>query len=616
MSPIAATALLTLTACTRDYALVEHPDDPIDALIEVAPDHLDYGLAEEGEVAVQALRVHNIGTVAADVSVVITPAPASFTVLEPSLPATVTVGDTLEVAVAYEPHDAVEVAVAEVYLEDREFPEDVVELLGSLAVRMLEVEPAVYDFGPTGIGCAEEVTLTLTSVGELPVRVESLAEAGEGFALLEPPSLPVDLEPGDSLEVEVQYQPLGNAASEGTLWVGADTDAGRHTAVQTGEGTEELFCLGYDEGASFDLSFVFDSYEADIAFLLDTTGSMSGTASQVASGFQSIASKLAEAREDFTYGFATFDDYNYSSYGAGEDKPFDLQQQQTTNVGLVQAALDAISIHSGGDGPESGIEALYQAATGAGYDQDCSGTRDRSTDVSPFVASASDAFKGRLPGTYDAAVEGTGELGGMGFRDSAVPIFVLATDNYLRDPDAGYPSPGGCPFDAGASDTISAILALEGQFIGIAVTNLEPLAQMEALAAATGSYGDMDGDGLAEEAAISFSSGSLADTVADAIVGLAGHAHFDRVTLEVVTDPCDIVLSIAPRSYEDVEAGTELEFTVELYLPAGTEATAECLTAELHLVGDERVVLEATTVTLAVEQGGVGGRPRRSPAPP
>ena len=105
----------------------------------------------------------------------------------------------------------------------------------------------------------------------------------------------------------------------------------------------------------------------DVAFLLDTTGSMSGTANAMASEFSAIVTALNALIPDAEYGFATYDDYAYAGYGysSSGDKPFILRQQITDNTAAVQAELSGVPIHFGGDGPESGMEALYQGANGA-----------------------------------------------------------------------------------------------------------------------------------------------------------------------------------------------------------------------------------------------------------
>ena len=157
----------------------------------------------------------------------------------------------------------------------------------------------------------------------------------------------------------------------------------------------------------------------DVAFLLDTTGSMSGTANAMASEFSAIVTALNALIPDAEYGFATYDDYAYAGYGysSSGDKPFILRQQITDNTAAVQAELSGVPIHFGGDGPESGMEALYQGASGGGYDQNCNGIYDSATDVKPFLSSADDAFVGAGGQSYNSTDSGGGFIGGFGFRD-------------------------------------------------------------------------------------------------------------------------------------------------------------------------------------------------------
>ena len=194
--------------------------------------------------------------------------------------------------------------------------------------------------------------------------------------------------------------------------------------------------------------------------------------------------------------------------------------------------LSGVPIHFGGDGPESGMEALYQGANGSGYDQNCNGIYDSATDVKPFLSSADDAFIGAGGQSYNSTDSGGGFIGGFGFRDYALPVMVYATDNYLRDPEDGYGTPGGCPIDAGASDVIDAINELGGYAVGISTSSWGgslPGPQMEMLAEATGSLADTDGDGVADDLLVfewSSSSAAFRSTVVDAIEDLINSIRF------------------------------------------------------------------------------------------
>lgn len=72
----------------------------------------------------------------------------------------------------------------------------------------------------------EEAVVTLQSVGEFAVTVDSLSIDGDGWAVLRAPSLPLSMEPGESVEVVL----LGNEG-DARLVVTSDDPKGRIRAV-------------------------------------------------------------------------------------------------------------------------------------------------------------------------------------------------------------------------------------------------------------------------------------------------------------------------------------------------------------------------------------------------
>jgi cysteine-rich repeat protein len=105
----------------------------------------------------------------------------------------------------------------------------------------------------------------------------------------------------------------------------------------------------------------------DIHFNIDTTGSMSGALNALRNTVSStIVPAVTALIPVAAFGVSTFEDYPMLNFGSGTDLPFELWQRITNRVDLVQAQLAAITLGSGNDLPESGIESLYQLATGAG----------------------------------------------------------------------------------------------------------------------------------------------------------------------------------------------------------------------------------------------------------
>ncbi len=347
----------------------------------------------------------------------------------------------------------------------------------------------------------------------------------------------------------------------------------------------------------------------DIAFLIDTTGSMSGTANAMASEFSSIVSDLTSVLPDAQYGVATFDDYAYGGYGSSSygDKPFILQSQITDDSGSIQSLLNAgVCCHGGSDGPEGSMEALYQGLTGAGYDQNCDGAYTTSTDILPFIASSSDPFGGTGGEAYDSSMSGGGTLGGFGFRDYALPVLIYATDNYMRDPDAGYGTPGGCPLDAGSSDVVAAATDLGAYLIGVGASSSLPIPQMKALASDTNSFADTDGDGVPDtELAFTWngSSSTFRSSIVSAVTDLVSSIKFSTVSLVIDGDEWGFVTGIDPEEYTDIDpnAGTQvIDFTLNFrgVVPATTEDQLYKLT--LNVVGDDSVLLDTQDIIVRV----------------
>ena len=349
----------------------------------------------------------------------------------------------------------------------------------------------------------------------------------------------------------------------------------------------------------------------DIGFVIDTTCSMGGTITAIRSEFATLVTELTDVLPDAAYAVANHDDYPYGSFGSpGSDNVYFLHQQVTDDLTDVQTGLNALVTHSGADGPEDGTEAVYQAASGAGYDMDCDGTYDTLTDVYPFLADPSDPFGGGGGEWNDPSTTNGGTGGGMGFREYSLPVIVLADDNYMRDPEssnAAYnQTPGGCPIDAGMTDAVNAFLDQGARFVGVSVNGTLPYNQMVDLATRTNSLADLDGDGVAAEPVVETWSGSsttFRTTLVAAIQQLVAGVKFSRVDLSVEGDDYGFVTSIDPTYYEDLgveDTGTILTFTLNFrgVVAATTEDQLYRLT--LNVLGDGTVLVAQKDIIIVV----------------
>lgn len=345
---------------------------------------------------------------------------------------------------------------------------------------------------------------------------------------------------------------------------------------------------------------------ADVLFLLDTTCSMQDVLNDVRQNFSQVVNGLSIP--SVAYGVAEFDDYGMMPFGNTSvgDKPYRLHQQVTENTTLVQDKLNALGVRGGEDWPESSMEALYQAASGRGYDQNCDGGYQWDADVPPFVASGSDPFGGSTAGIYLSAYPGS--RGGAGFRDGSVPVIVYATDAEMRDPDIGYSSPGSCSNPAGNSDVGAAVGALGGKLIGVAVNGStppgagDPVAAMNNLANLTGSLADLDNNGFPEPLVYQDTSGATVTNIIAGVTALAQSGEFD-LSLAVDDAPYGFVQSIVPANYTDVPVGTEVIFEVTLLPSIPLASSDQVFLFAMQVLSDGGAVLAQWELVIVVLPG-------------
>lgn len=206
-------------------------------------------------------------------------------------------------------------------------------------------------------------------------------------------------------------------------------------------GSGSVACSGAAETVPVRLTFPPASVinKVDVFLLFDDTGSFAGSVPNVRTIFGQLVNDLQTALPDVNFGFGVgrFEDFGGPATGfSGEfstGRPFTLNQPiittETANfLNLINAALARTAPGFGGDGPETAFDALYQAATGAGFDGNGNGS---SLDSGPAGASAtqtSPGTSGDVPPFSSNVAAASGSNGGVGFRDGAMRLVILATD--------------------------------------------------------------------------------------------------------------------------------------------------------------------------------------------
>jgi hypothetical protein len=266
--------------------------------------------------------------------------------------------------------------------------------------------------------------------------------AFKGSTFTSVPSLPAGVL-GKSTTVEVQTD-KGQAL--GTI-----------TVVQlrkTGDQRDFFFIVPYGEDPTPKndvLKFSTNIKQADVAFVMDTTGSMSSSINALKSALSgSLLAQLQAAIPNV--GIAIVD---HKDFGNGDPWAVNVRQPITTTLSLAQNAVNAMSASGGGDEPEAQVGAMYFALTG------------QANNGTPALA----AHVPSMPGAF----------GGVDFRAGSVPVVVLITDASWHDPSG----------NASIAALKGAFASTKAKFVNIADSSFSfsggPEGQANDLSDATGS---------------------------------------------------------------------------------------------------------------------------------
>lgn len=212
--------------------------------------------------------------------------------------------------------------------------------------------------------------------------------------------------------------------------------------------------------------------KVDVFFLFDDTGSFEPFVPQVRNIFSNLVTSLETSLPgvEFGFGVGRLEDYG----GPGADfsadvtttRPFILGQPivtaataggASTRNTLINGALERTTPGGGGNLPESSIEGLFQVATGAGFDGDGNGSNLNSGNAGTPATQTSPGDSGDVPPFSSNTATTSGTLGGVGWRDGALHLVILATDiSSVAAFPAGAPIPATIVGTNGISEPITA----------------------------------------------------------------------------------------------------------------------------------------------------------------
>ncbi len=221
---------------------------------------------------------------------------------------------------------------------------------------------------------------------------------------------------------------------------------------KTGTQRDFFFVVPYNENPtpkSDVLKFSTNIKQADVAFIMDTTGSMGQSINNLKNALSgTLFAQLQAAIPNV--GLAVLD---HKDFNSGDPWAINVRQVVTTNLGLAQAAVNPMSASGGGDEPEAQVAAMLFALTGQ-------------------------ANNGGTPNVAAHTPPGPGLFGGVDFRSGSVPVLVEITDASWHDPSG----------TASIAALKTAFTAAKAKFVEIVLTdNGSPDAQANDLSDATSS---------------------------------------------------------------------------------------------------------------------------------
>lgn len=248
------------------------------------------------------------------------------------------------------------------------------------------------------------------------------------------------------------------------------------------------------------LDFATNIQVADVYFVIDTTGSMSGAIANITSSLSTpgtgIIDQVRAVIPQANFGIGEFKDSRDAFIYAN-------RQDISADPAASQAAVATLRAGGGGDGPEGGVPAAFSAITGTGV-----------------------SSSGGYPNRTGCPA---GTFGYPCFRDGAVPILVIIMDNTFHNGPSGattvnYTDTAGMPINY--ARTVAELNAANARAIGVAVTGTTALSHLQSIATDTNAV-DAGGMPLVSQA----SSSGVSAGVVTQIQTLANSVAFDISTV-------------------------------------------------------------------------------------
>jgi len=327
------------------------------------------------------------------------------------------------------------------------------------------------------------------------------------------------------------------------------------------------------------LIFSTNIAKADILFLIDLSGSMKEEHNNLKTGIKNVIINGVKAKiPDVGFGLVKF--------GTIEDHVYELTQKITTDENKIKTAIDSISACGGSE--EYHTNALHEAATGA----------ERHEKLTEKHWFGDDHYYVNIAKVSCSA----GRFGATCFRDGALPIFIMASDEAFGSGEYHFEKHSG---DASITvqNAIDAMNGITAKFIGI--DSGSSSTSFNTISVGTKS---VDGSSNPFNYTISSDGSGMSNKIVDAVIALTNNIKIDLSTHTKsiansygVPDTTKFTKKITPISAEPVSGatisgniftkvnpGTKVTFKIDFQndFYENTDNASKLFKAEINVLGD------------------------------
>ena len=456
--------IFLLVGCTSDYKITKdvEPNDPGITVpeIEVTPLTHSFGALSAGsETQDTIVTIKNEGNGDLNLaSIYLDNNSSNFTLtLVPT--GTVESLNEVELIVSYSP-GTYETNSDIIHIISNDADEPIVDVLldGSGDAPVIVVTPDYHDFGTIYLGCDETIPVIIGNMGNsslILLDIEHFSSVPVDY-IMEDYSVsygvvPITILPGDSIEIEVDYEPADTLDDDGYLEITSNDPATPVAyADQTGLGDYESWKID---------SFTQDgSIDVDILFVIDNSGSMGSNQTNIKNNFDSFMSAFGAAGVSYHIALITTDSSSFVG-------PI-ITPMTTDPLTEFTNQIDSIGTH--GSAQEKGLWFAYESTT-AGDASPTSATGFFRADARLVVVYVSDEPDNSTY-TYDGS--GSSSMTPSDYSASLISLksslSLVAAHAIAGDYPSGCTSNGHATFGDGYYDVVN---DLSGTFMSICASD-------------------------------------------------------------------------------------------------------------------------------------------------